>query len=701
MDISKICERIKERRKELNMTQKDLADAMHVSNQLISKWETGESVPSLEYLQQLSEALQTSASALMGESAVPAEEPVEQPAEQAAEPAPAPSKESTSESKIKASQKVKEFWHKNRKALIISIISVAAALVILAVALLSVYMFAPLANKDNYLERIDKGIDKYLERGYYNITRTIEKDGDEDKYPDILQGYIDENGDAVYYNSKTGETVKNKALTYYGGQREYVQPESIKTVTDLLKEQSKTWGDDDDDDAFDLDEFVSYIRKSGSGYYLEFSEDYFFEDFKPSEKKNIRLTEKIKGRVEMDGDITKSIEISVRYRNIVNDEKFSIVSKIEFIQEKPEIEHVNYVKTLAGFCSTKEEFLNKINAVSPFDKADDETLDLIKSKLYNLYSENGYVFVYDDDCVTVLDAQTFAVQKKIEATGTIECATVYNGEVWIVEYSSSACVLSKYNLETGKRKVARWLEGFTNRVNANYAFGGKYFYCSRFESSGDSSIVYNLESGIEYSFDNLSVEYISKSGRIYYKSKGLIYTAKSVDFINTMSTSVLQGTEIAKAENDTVYTRNGSTPTVLYKYEAGVLEGTITLPSNKAEVVGNYYFNVDESVLYDKNGNPAVTFSATALSSDNYKGYEYVSAGKILAGWGDYVVVYYYGDSGYGSHQYMTVYRIGEWDAPFAYTNKIEARRATVENSNLVIYGYLYTNLQDILLFRS
>ena len=37
MEISKICERIKERRKELNLTQKELADAMHVSNQLVSK----------------------------------------------------------------------------------------------------------------------------------------------------------------------------------------------------------------------------------------------------------------------------------------------------------------------------------------------------------------------------------------------------------------------------------------------------------------------------------------------------------------------------------------------------------------------------------------------------------------------------------------------------------------------------------------
>lgn len=39
---------------------------MHVSNQLVSKWETGESVPSLEYIQELSDALQISVQELMG-----------------------------------------------------------------------------------------------------------------------------------------------------------------------------------------------------------------------------------------------------------------------------------------------------------------------------------------------------------------------------------------------------------------------------------------------------------------------------------------------------------------------------------------------------------------------------------------------------------------------------------------------------------
>lgn len=412
MDISKICERIKERRKELNMTQKDLADAMHVSNQLISKWETGESVPSLEYLEKLGEALQTSASALMGE---------EPPA-----PASAPS-----EPKKKASQKVKEFWNKNRKILIISIVSVAAALVILAVSLLSVYVFAPIANKEKYLDNIDKGIDKYLERGYFNIKATDEVDGDEDENPDILQGYIDENGDAVYYNSKTRETVKNKIITYDSfwsdyTQKNYVQPASIRTVSDLLKELLKTWYDDDDD--FNLDD-ISYIRKSGSGYYLEFSEEFLFDDMSPSEKKNIKLTDKIKGRAEMDGDIIKSLEISVKFCNTVSSEHFSIDSKIEFVQTKPVIEHKkDYIRMSGAERSTQAQFAEKLNAVSVKNSLCSEFKEALKDG--RLWFDNGSLYTHTYSEFIIFDENNYTVKQKVKNLSLYEnYATPYGGGI--------------------------------------------------------------------------------------------------------------------------------------------------------------------------------------------------------------------------------------------------------------------------------
>lgn len=52
------------RRKELNLTQQQLADMLHISDKVISKWETGRSLPDTSMLLPLSKALQISISDL-------------------------------------------------------------------------------------------------------------------------------------------------------------------------------------------------------------------------------------------------------------------------------------------------------------------------------------------------------------------------------------------------------------------------------------------------------------------------------------------------------------------------------------------------------------------------------------------------------------------------------------------------------------
>lgn len=53
----KLGERIKERRKELLMTQKELGDKLEITQKQISKYERNESVPPLEQIEKLAEAL--------------------------------------------------------------------------------------------------------------------------------------------------------------------------------------------------------------------------------------------------------------------------------------------------------------------------------------------------------------------------------------------------------------------------------------------------------------------------------------------------------------------------------------------------------------------------------------------------------------------------------------------------------------------
>jgi len=60
MDARKTGRFIAEKRKERNLSQRDLADFLHITDKAISKWERGLSFPDITVLIPLSEALNVS-----------------------------------------------------------------------------------------------------------------------------------------------------------------------------------------------------------------------------------------------------------------------------------------------------------------------------------------------------------------------------------------------------------------------------------------------------------------------------------------------------------------------------------------------------------------------------------------------------------------------------------------------------------------
>ena len=60
-----IGERIRQLRSEKGMSQEQLAEALHISRQAISKWETGESIPDTERVMLLCRVLDISADYLL------------------------------------------------------------------------------------------------------------------------------------------------------------------------------------------------------------------------------------------------------------------------------------------------------------------------------------------------------------------------------------------------------------------------------------------------------------------------------------------------------------------------------------------------------------------------------------------------------------------------------------------------------------
>ncbi len=65
MDTTGVGERIAVRRKELGLTQKELAEKLLVTNKAVSKWETGEGYPDITILPSLAKELSTSVDFLL------------------------------------------------------------------------------------------------------------------------------------------------------------------------------------------------------------------------------------------------------------------------------------------------------------------------------------------------------------------------------------------------------------------------------------------------------------------------------------------------------------------------------------------------------------------------------------------------------------------------------------------------------------
>ena len=68
--MNTIAERIVHRRKELGLTQKQLAELLHVSDKTVSRWETDKQIPDALTMQDIARALNISVSELYGVEAM-------------------------------------------------------------------------------------------------------------------------------------------------------------------------------------------------------------------------------------------------------------------------------------------------------------------------------------------------------------------------------------------------------------------------------------------------------------------------------------------------------------------------------------------------------------------------------------------------------------------------------------------------------
>lgn len=182
MNQEKIGKFIKDKRLELKMTQKDLADKLGISDRAISKWENGRGVPDVSLLSDLSKVLDVTINDLLSGEVVKKEEYQQKFEENIM---------NTIDTKIKKENKILK--------LVLYCIFTLVFLLVMYVSIESIYMKStinsyPLIQK-NYSDDIHANDNMYFERTVYSYgfyVKYFYKSKNTDK-PMVVSNNIDEN----------------------------------------------------------------------------------------------------------------------------------------------------------------------------------------------------------------------------------------------------------------------------------------------------------------------------------------------------------------------------------------------------------------------------------------------------------------------------------------------------------------------------
>ncbi len=602
VDTSKIGNKIKTKRQQLNMTQKDLAKAMNISNQLVSKWETGESVPSLDYLDMLCQVLKVDITYFISNK----------PAKQ-----------------------------KNKHPQVTKIVALVIALFIGVVGLtfeclVINFTIIPATCKTRYLDNIEESINKTLSLGYYNIELVGKLDNDE-KFHEYKQGYIDDDGSPVCYNSEDS----NNDIS------------NIHTLEELFDNQ---FSFEDSDTSLEFDD-LKYIRKTSYGYYMEMKESVWRDELTNTQKKNYKLTHKITCKVKIKKGYFQSMEMTVKYLDKPSNEHFTITSTITFKQTKPDPLKENPANSIWKMIIPETDEANFINQMSPSSTTlslDEDTKNLLNK--YSLYQSNGYIYTLnrDSDTVNILDPNTLATTKTIKATNlfyysptstsnSVPMIYIYNNNFYYLQKStdkySYATSIVKINLETNE-KTSNGPITLSGSYYRTLNFKGKYLICSEHDALNKypRSYVYDLESET-YLYKttdiNIICVFVDSANQVYCRDYSKEDNIKHLYLQNT-NKKVL-GYSVVGEHDGYVYTKdyNGN----YFKYHNNQLvEALDCLPNEMLDdytIINNdYSHNYTNKVYYNN------SYNYRLIKNVNINGTELKNA-KILGCFNNQLLVCY------------------------------------------------------------
>ena len=697
MDLKNVGNKIKKQRIEKNMTQKNLADALNVSNQLISKWETGESVPSIEYMDKLCTVLDVSLNVLLGNN----------------------------ENGVKQKRKISK---NTLKQIIISIIVFSAIMAVIGMTLIIYYVIVPATYKNEYVSEINQTIENFLvKNNYYNTKFYGTLDGNETSSI-ILQGYLDENQKIYSYNSLTETYIFGnvKVDNLRGYKSDYEETGSINTIQELFQQELITIGENNNLD-FDTDE-IKYIRKTLGGYYFECAENFFTENLTTNQKKNYELTQKIKGKIVVEDNCFVSMEIIIKFKDKPNNEDFTITSGVMFINEKPKIDASplqNSIWNITSNDTSISNFLDTLTNNSSYINLDSLTSDILFNGSY-FQTTSGQIYLIDNEKISQISTDSLSITNveqfikqgqeevnngrtyindfsyvingnyleiKKESTGVEKeiylkfsnplKVYAYDNYVYIILFKyvpdpdsiySPTWHVQVYDIETDKS-----IESSISCLPETATFNGRYAY---WEWADGNWYVFDcssgaIPSGISGSARHLvvySIEYVDNAGNIYYKKK---YNSPITIMDANDEVEELQGDYFLGATTDSIYlyeleyTTYGDISRV-YKYQnSNIVEDYSPYEDNESTMrfIGNYHMTIADYKIYNSI-DEEFKIEDIILNEQYYAGgseYYDTHSFDILEVVGDKIIVSFwhkYLSSDHKEYQYLGIYELNDLARP-------------------------------------
>jgi len=551
----KIGDKIRIRRTELNMTQKELADKIFVSIKLVSKWERG-GTPSINYITPLCQALKVDSTYFFeSENTLGSGEP---------------NKNKALKKKLKWSERSKK-----NKFLICYLPSICAF--VLAVVMLSIFVFAPIGrhntfvkNKDKYFAAMEASFDKnFTELKYYNLELKAYLDGDEDtELTKQWQGYMDENGEPAFLTydpvyQRVPIIVKDGQRYYDGNKTDYVKPEGLNTLKDLLASQmnfNKEMDFAEDD--------ITYVKKTSWGYSMEIDSDVFLGDLSNSTKKHLKLRDKIRAKFVIENGYFKELSLVIKYRNTKEKENFVAKTVIEFKFEKPEFTNATFVDA-EGFMKV---FLgeNVKTCVAP--------------SIPNSYKyQNGYYYEHDSLSSTLYRCGDDGITKHELAIVHGDYNNdkyIYNDFIYgyVARSASSSFDIYKLNILTGEEEKTTFSKG--NGYYDYRSYNQNFMAIGHLTNNKDTEffesflIDLNDETLTPKKYYDRYVLFLDSEGNEYYKTVTVDGPGDKIQMTKDGVTYTFKGSNIYE-ENGKIITFD-EYKTIKYLYKDNVLIQTIT-----------------------------------------------------------------------------------------------------------------------------